>query len=337
MFYSIKKTIITRSLKKRNIENPFQYEAAEQFHIKEDDSDLINNSYYFSAHNQEMSFYCRLGQRSCHDEVWVCLFYKGKQYRLSNELFQFKQSPLVLKQDKDNYRLSFKGILNENDNFEIEADFTSLHKAIDFTTDMPEERMAVAVSNEKWNKDFFNSLKSISGQTHYEQEGCLKGYFTLNGEKVDINLPCIRDHSFGKRDWTYMNNHLWLMAINENKQFNYSLVSYLALTCLEVGNLREDKQHYLLKADLDLSLISQNKVPDTLSFKARFDHKMVDVSATVLASTCYTFADEGYFLHECIAQFQIGQETYRGILEIGFNKDTKRIFNGKKVLSIKRK
>ena len=337
MFYSIKKTIITRSLKKRNIENPFQYDAAEQFYIKEDDSELINNSYYFSAHNQEMSFYCRLGQRSCHDEVWVCLFYKGKQYRLITELFHFKQSPLILKQTKGTYHLSFKGTLNENDNFEIEADFTSLHKAIDFTTDMPEERMAIAVSNEKWNKEFFNSLKTISGQTHYEQEGRLKGYFTLNGEKVDINLPCIRDHSFGKRDWTYMNNHLWLMAINENKQFNYSLVSYPALTCLEVGNLREDKQHYLHEADLDLSLISQNKVPDTLSFKARFDHKMVDVSATVLASTCYTFADEGYSLHECIAQFQINQETYRGILEIGFNKDTKRIFNGKKVLSIKRK
>lgn len=35
-------------------------------------------------------------------------------------------------------------------------------------------------------------------QTHYEQMGYLKGTVLIDGKEHNLNMPCIRDHSFGK-------------------------------------------------------------------------------------------------------------------------------------------
>lgn len=35
-------------------------------------------------------------------------------------------------------------------------------------------------------------------QTHYEQMGHIKGTVTVDGKAQEVNMPCVRDHSFGK-------------------------------------------------------------------------------------------------------------------------------------------
>lgn len=338
MFFSIKKNLICRSIEKRNRQNPFDYQSAENYTLAPDADSLVNNSYYFSAHGEKLSFFARLGKRVRQDETWFALYVDGQIYSLKREWFPAGASPVRVEKEGERWTVSFEGILNEADEIRFRGTFRAQQPPIDFTSDMPASRMATAVANEKWSKAFFAGLQTISGQCHYEQEGILEGHFTLNGVSRDFSLPCVRDHSFGKRDWNYMNNHLWLMAVSAPAQFNYSLVSYPALTALEVGNYREGEcMHFLQKANLDFSQVGQGTVPEELSFQVTLEGgRVLPVTAKVLAGVTYHFQEGRYILHENIAVFDIDGKQFRGILEIGFNQDRNRFFNQKDLTKIER-
>ncbi|MBQ9661199.1 MAG: hypothetical protein IJV37_08105 [Bacteroidales bacterium] len=338
MLFAVKKYLMRRAIGKRSQRQPFDYQLAEQYALEGVDDPQINNSYYFSAHGEEMSVFVRLGQRIHVDETWFAIFRNGKLYSLRQELFAAGASPVKVSKTGENWTVSYEGPLNDRDEIRFHGTFFAGRRPIDFSSDMPAVRMATGVANEKWNRAFFSRLQTISGQCHYEQEGVLSGELTLDGERVDFHLPCVRDHSFGRRDWDYMNNHLWLMAVSDAVQFNYSLVSYPALSVLEVGNYRDAAgQHYLLQADLDLQQIGRGTIPEELSFCVRLDDAgTLPVKARVLTGVSYSFQDGQYLLYENIAEFVLGDQVCRGILEIGFNADPSRYFNHRDLATIKR-
>lgn len=327
-----------KALEKRIKQHPFDYQYAENFSLEGEKDPLINNSYYFSAHDESMSFFARLGKRVHADETWFAIYLEGKIYSLQQEFFPNSNSPVIVEKIDENWAISYQGKLNENDEIIFHAMFISHQKPIDFTSNMPAERMAVGIANEKWSKTFFEQLQNVSGQCHYEQEGVLEGQLTLNGQTMDFQLPCVRDHSFGKRDWNYMNNHLWLMAVSPSRQFNYSLVSYPVMSVLEVGNYRDEAgMHYLMQTDLDFQQINQGTIPQELSFHVQLDNSQsIHVAAKKLAAVTYHFQEGQYILHENIAEFSIEGKTCRGILEIGFNGDRNRWFNQRKLENIRR-
>lgn len=338
MFFGLKKCLMQKAIEKRIEQNPFDYQYAENYALGENDDSLMNNSYYFSAHDGEMSVFARLGRRVNTDETWFAVFLDGQMYSLQQECFQNGQSPLHVERNEDSWLVSFHGRLNENDYVTFSAIFHPTQAPIDFTSNMPAVRMAVGIANEKWNKTFFEQLQLVSGQCHYEQEGMLEGQMTLNGKTYSLHLPCVRDHSFGKRDWNYMNNHLWLMVVSPVRQFNYSLVSYPVLSVLEVGHYRDETgMRYMMKADLDFRQVSQGCIPSELSFRMKLnDESDIAVGVKVLAGRTYHFQNGQYILHENIAEFTLDGESCRGILEIGFNRDGNRYFNQKDLRSIRR-
>lgn len=326
------------ALAKRNKQKPFDYQYAENYSLEGEKDKLINNSYYFSAHGEKMSFFARLGKRVHMDETWFVVYLDGQIYSLQQETFPVNTSPLRVEKDDDNWTISYQGKLNEKDEATFQATFVGKQKPIDFTSDMPADRMAAGIANEKWSKSFFDQLQNVSGQCHYEQEGVLQGQLTLNGSSTDFSLPCVRDHSFGKRDWNYMNNHLWLMAVSPIQQFNYSLVSYPVFSVLEVGNYRDDTgMHFMLQADLDFEQIDKGTVPQELALHVRLDDsRTIAVEAKVLAGLTYHFQEGQYILHENITEFTIDGKVCRGILEIGFNADSKRYFNQRELKEMRR-
>ena len=83
-----------RSLEKRNREKPFDYEYAENFTLEGITDPLINNSYYFSAHSDELSFFARLGRRVSMDETWFAIYLGGKMYSLPVEIYPAGESPI---------------------------------------------------------------------------------------------------------------------------------------------------------------------------------------------------------------------------------------------------
>lgn len=326
------------AIARRSRKHPFDYRSAEEFSLDGVRDPAVNNSYYFSAHDGSMSFFARLGRRIHMEETWMALYFEGRLYALRQEFFPAGEAPVRVEKEGDGWTVSYEGVLNEADRIVFRATFTGQQKAVDFTTDMPAVRMATGVANERWSKAFFSQLQTISGQCHYEQEGVLEGEMTLNGKTTRFRLPCVRDHSFGKRDWNYMNNHLWLMAVSPGAQFNYSMVSYPAMSVLEVGNYRDAAgQHYMVRADLDLASVGQGTVPQELSLNVTLDdRRILPVTARVLTGVTYHFQDGQYILHENIAEFSIGGSVCRGILEIGFNADGGRYFNRRNLAEIKR-
>lgn len=338
MLFGLKKNLMARVIGKRNRLNPFDFQRAEDYTLAGVDDPLVNNSYYFSAHDGALSFFARLGKRIDVEETWFVIWLDGKIYSLKQETFPAGASPVRIEKSEGNWTISYQGLLNDRDDVCFQATFRARHKALDFTSDMPAARMATGLANEKWNRALFAQLQTISGQCHYEQEGTLEGQLVLNGKAIGFQLPCVRDHSFGKRDWSYMNNHLWLMAVSASGQFNYSLVSYPAMTVLEVGNYRDGAgQHFMQQADLDFLRIDQGIVPGELSFRMKLDNQQtIPVTAKVLTGVTYHFQQGRYILHENIAEFTIDGRECRGILEIGFNSDSNRIFNQRDMRTIRR-
>lgn len=338
MCYKLKTLFMKGIIAKKQKNKPFDYEAAENFELCDDADPTVNNSYYFSAHGASESLYCRLGKRSTHNEVWFYYSVDERRYVLKDMLNR-GGSPLKVIKSEGGWYIHYCGELTREDGkaviAEFEGEFASDQPPVDFFSHMPPVRTAKAMAGEKWNKQFFDEVQS-NNQVHYEQTGRLCGALKIDGEEKKIDLPCVRDHSFGKRDWSYMNNHLWLMAVNENSQLNFSMVSYPAMTVLEVGNFKgkDAPMAYVLNASYDRELIAAGCAPEKQELSLKLDNgRTLNVSVSKTDEEVYLFG--GYKLIEGIAEFTIDGEKYRGILEVGFNEDNGRIFNGREIRKLK--
>ena len=341
MFYPLKKLLMKAIIKKRQ-KTAFDYPAAEAYVLPADADETVNNSYYFSAHGLDgTSLYCRLGIRSSFREVWF-LYKKGDCVYTHKTLIHKEDCPLTCERVEEGWRFSYRGALTDDAGKEHEASFlgtfVSREAPVDFFSHMPPVCTARAMAGERWSRAFFSEVQK-NNQVHYEQFGRLTGVLSLDGEELGIDLPCVRDHSFGTRRWSYMNNHLWLMAVREDSQLNFSMVSYPAMSVLELGNFkpREGGMRYIESAEYDRAAITAQDVPERLALTLRLsDGGSIGVEVECRYATEYLFRDEGsYRLLEGIADLKIDGVSYRGILELGFNGDTGRIFNGKEIRKLR--
>ena len=152
-----------QALAKRTRQNPFDYQYAENFSLEGETDAMLNNSYYFSAHNEKMSVFARLGKRVHSEETWFVIYIGGKVYSLQQEYFPVGAAPIQVEKNGDNWTVTYQGKLNETDEACLHATFVGKQKPIDFTSDMPAERMAAGIANEKWSKAFFGQLQNVSG------------------------------------------------------------------------------------------------------------------------------------------------------------------------------
>lgn len=342
MFY-IKKALINKIIGKKKKNEPFDYQKAESFTITHKGDGTYNNSYYFSAHSYQKneSLYVRLGLRSDDSaETWVVYCKGDKTYRLPNMIYTAKDTPLKITRE-NGWGFSFEGNLVDDDQNEIFAklncNFISSSQPVDFFYHMPTNRVATAMAQDKWTKDYFNGVQE-NNSTHYEQEGLLTGDLILGDENIKIELPCLRDHSFGRRVWGYMNNHIWLAGVDDKCMFNFSMVSYPSMSILEVGHLRQGDNpvKFVTKTFYDRNTVVTGQIPKKLNLECKInDGRTVLVEAELISFVPYPFENGDYTLIEGIANLTIDGVKCRGILEAGFNKDKSRFMNGKKIEKIR--
>ena len=341
--YALKTSLMKSMIKKRKKQKPFNLTLSETFFADKDDYN-INNSYYFSAHNflKKESLYVRLAFRGISVvETWVYFQKDNKKYYLSTLYYDADKSPLNVKMIKECcYEVEFNGELvdevGEKVNAKLKFDFTPTRPIVDFFYHSPEVRMAKAMAFESWKNGYFDNYRE-NNQVHYEQVGFIKGEMVVDNENIHIELDAVRDHSYGKRDWTYMNNHIWLMGVSKNKELNFSMVSYPTMTCLEVGNYFSNNDvFYVLKAEYNRGLFINDKAPENFNMKLYLTNKkQIEIKVNKITEQHYLFQDGGYLLIEGICEIEIEGEIIRGILEVGFNKDKKRYFNGHDTKEIK--
>ncbi len=342
--FHIKKSLMETILSAKKRKQPFDYEKAENFTFKTTGDGTFNNSYYFSAHSYEknQSLYTRLGLRdNGKAEAWFFYIKDGKSFNLKDMIFDTESSPLKVEKKDGIWTFSFNGKLTDDDgnllDANIECAFNSDKPAVDFFYHMPAMRTATAIAQDKWTKDFFAGVQE-NNSVHYEQEGRLTGKAVIGENQFDIDLPCLRDHSYGKRVWGYMNNHVWLAAIDDVSMLNFSMVSYPSLSILEVGHLRQENStvEFMLKAHYDRNTVVQDDVPKTLEMVLETDKEnTIGLHAELICANTYVFEDGAYRLIEGIADYTINGKKLRGILEVGFNADKTRFMNGKEIKKIK--
>lgn len=337
MFYGLKKKIILSNIKKRQSAG-YSIEASELYSHPADAGQDINNSYFFTAHSLEgETMYIRLGTRGDGSrEVWAG-YYNGDIFIENDcELYAPGEAcPLSVEciTPGDSWKVTYSGTMRdvkEEGRRTYPASFEVIFKAnadiFDFFYDNDPTTTAHAIASEKWSKALFADMEK-NNQRHYEQCGSLSGELIIDGKVYPLNLAAGRDHSFGRRNWSYMNRHFWIFAVDEaGNGINISLVSYPAVDEIWAGfttmfgkvdsitavqcNTNLDKAgHSDGKVHLDITLASGKKF---------------SVDTIRDAEAIYHFDNGTYYFSEGLGRLTIDGKPARGTIEFSYNGDESR-------------
>lgn len=339
-----KQAVMRKALLKRKKNAEFDEVESEKYQLTTDSPLDINNSYYFSAHNHDgTSLFFRLGKRGSKNkaiaEVWVALrLADGTAFVNKNDHMLLSKSTAFVKciEPLRKWEFMFKGemipvIPDENliakptgqtVKAELLATFTSESSLYEFSRDTDARSLAKAISAEKWNKEFFKQLQ-YSHQIHAEQEGQVEGTFKIGTNEHKIKSFAVRDHSYGRRVWSYMNQHTWLSAILEDgTTVNTNSVRYPALNTLGLRTGYKTKNNNTLNIIDYQENFNTNTIPVEGNYKLIYDDKSVDVCSYKLQIAFpFHFKDDqgSYIIYEGISNFDINGEKGIGITEFGFN------------------
>jgi hypothetical protein len=340
-----KELIIKRSIEKRKKKNPFDEISAESFQLSADAGIDRNNSYYFSSHDiKGNSLLFRIGKRGgglC--EVWFALKENsGSIFVNRQQIFSSAQSPAAVEclEPGLKWKFSFHGkmakvsldenlsanLLEKDIEISFEGIFIASSPIFEFSRHMDSGPIARALAKEKWSRTFFASLTQ-NHQVHYEQQGIVSGTVTAGGESWNIKWPAMRDHSFGKRDWEYMNRHIWLMALLENGDaLNVNMVRYPDISELQAGYFISGGKTTCVDRVTSMDEIEcSGHVPLSFKYLVRLtDGRTFTVTCKKELEYVFPFKDGAYTIFEGIGSFSIDGIRGRGIMEFGFNSDTAR-------------
>ncbi|MCF0117003.1 MAG: hypothetical protein HUJ61_03015 [Bacilli bacterium] len=337
IFYPFKKLIIVKNYQKKKKANPYNAYLSDSFSLKGDEPPLFNNSYFYSCYDVDSHFSLaiRLGVRNLDTyEAMLLLVHKDKFYYLEPTEFDKNICPLKTSYDEDTHLFSFEfnGELTNNNketvNFNLNGIFYSRLEAFDFFFHSNAKCMAKAFAHQKWTNEFFDKVKAMD-QVHQEQSGRIKGSLKINGESFDFDYPGIRDHSYGNRDWNYMDNHIWLLATNkEGKIFNFSFVNYphLRNICVCYNDIDSDNNQEIASYNISSFDFNNGNGPDIFKFCAKYGKKKYHIE--VKRNNDYVqhidFGNKSYFFKEGLGEFIINGEPFYGSIEYGFNYDKSR-------------
>lgn len=335
IFYSLKKALILRNLQKRRQAHPFAAEEAERHSMPADAGDDQNNSYYFSCHDlMGNSLLIRHAQRGVkHIEVWFAYrdaadraFISGRQLYAAGEA----PTHVACVEPGKSWTFSYEGEAQnlrsgQTIHAKLDATFEASGGIFEFGHDVDARVMAAAIAKEKWSRAFFEELQG-NDQVHYEQPGRATGTLELDGEVIPFDLPAMRDHSFGKRDWSYMNRHFWLMALMEDgRQLNANMVSYPVLK-LMTGYYADGGQTVCVEnARIVEDVVRPHEVPEAFTFEAQLtDGRTLSVACRREEVFPFPLAEGAYTIYEGVGAFELNGAKGRGILEFGWNGDPAR-------------
>jgi len=339
---ALKKKLILSYLERKKRTEPFDAQAAENFSLSPEDGININNSHFFTASSPSETLSLRLGMRNQSEWEIFVLYRNGNRF-LVHEKDSYPPSECPVRFEclevGKRWAVSFKGRLRDSassevKDAEIHVVFDAQWPIYDFTYHADQfNGMAESIAREKWNKDFFAEL-SRNNQRHYEQPGHINGTLDFGSEHFDIDLCCVRDHSFGCREWDLMNDHIWLLGITpEGRVLCFSIVNYPRLKRIYSGytNLFSDKLETL--RDYEILSYDHNSGLGGESLKLRCifpEGKKVDVSIRRDFNVKCLFGGGKYAFQEGLGEFsfdfgaQKGCLPGRGTLEYGFNLNPER-------------
>ncbi|XP_045448625.1 uncharacterized protein LOC123657079 [Melitaea cinxia] len=107
---------------------------------------------------------------------------------------------------------------NPSKRIKVSANLTwsAIWAHFEYDTQMSPMSVADDMAREPWSTDYFKIVKRLH-QTHYEQMGYIAGTVTIDGETFNLDMPCVRDRSFGPcRDWRNFHRYVYHFMFLEN-------------------------------------------------------------------------------------------------------------------------
>jgi len=232
---ALKRAVMKKVMTKRaKSAKTFDEAASEQYKLDASATSETNNSYYFTAHDEKGNgLFFRLGQRGNRTaEIWFAVrLSTGEAFVNVEKLLPIDKATATIECIKEckEWKFEFNGKVTpvhagvgkiaERSGVDVVASWSGTFKSEDglyeFTRDTDIGAFCKAVAAEKWTRGFSKELDK-NHQTHIEQRGEIGGIFTVDGKKHTIYGFAVRDHSFGRRVWSYMNRHIWFVAALEN-------------------------------------------------------------------------------------------------------------------------
>lgn len=341
------KAKIMQMMMDRKKKEKFDIVSNDQFQLPSTVGPLINNSYYFGGNNtQGESLILRVGYRNTGKiEIFVIYCTEGGDfYAIEKQEYPTESAPIQFQctEPGKKWNIQFNGNLVNQKTQEVfpcsfDINYTATLEAFSALHHSDFRGMAEAFAREKWNKQFFKSLTGDTGmskdkeklsQIHYEQTGRLEGTITLNGESRTISLTGARDHSFGKRDWNYMNNHIWLLAMTDQGEvLNVSLVNYPHVKQIFCGysNFGEERNYAMTDYQMVSYDHNDGMGPDEIIVNCTFANgKKYMIKANRDFNILTPFDNGNFYFQEGVGTFDINGVKARGSIEYGFNKDKSR-------------
>jgi len=341
----LKKQLILRYFESKKTKEPFDQEGAESFQLPADADINVNNSHFFTASNVNgETLSIRLGMRNASKYEIFVLYRNGERFLVhEHDSYLPEECPVRFIQIEagKSWRTEFKGRLRDTatgdvKDAEISVNFTASLPIYDFIYHADQfNGMADAIAREKWNKDFFAEL-SKNNQRHYEQTGHINGSLRFGDESFVIDLPCVRDHSFGQREWNLMNDHIWLCCQDEKGQaLSFSIVNYPRMKRIFSGYTNIGSAENRTLRDYEITEYDSNDGlgSDVLRLTCWFPvpaengkegRQRIDMTVRRNNNIKCVFGTGRYVFQEGLAEFSLsvdGKEPImaRGTLEYGFN------------------
>jgi len=348
--YKIKMWLMMKVLERKRKSDPFDVVKHDTFQLPADAGPMINNSYFFGANGADgHSLIMRVGRRNAPlAEIFVIYVTPdGHLYTSVKDHYPVEECPMRVEcvVPGEHFKVWFEGELLDT----VTGETLDCKYALDFHATLPAfsalhhsdfRGMAQAFARPKWNKEFFKKAGGDTGtakgsqndkdipQIHYEQAGRFTGSMVLGGKEIKIDMPGSRDHAYGKRDWNYMSDHIWLMVTTEKGEtFNFSMVDYPMVTGVYCGytNIGYDHDESLVDCKIIQYDANDGKAPDVFIVDCTFtDGKTVRVTAKRENNLYLTFDNGNFYFQEGVGEVDFGGVKCRGSIEYGFNKDKSR-------------
>ena len=295
----------------------------------------FNDSFYFFATADDGSYLIiRQAFRSDDkNELWIVLQLKdGSLYEFSQKSdisISHANAPVKMSciESGKKWQISFDLSLdseNGSKNVSAELNFSSDQEIFHFSYDLAPSFMSQAMAKEKWSRTWFKKLQSMD-QDHYEQGGKLSGIVEIDNKKINLNMKCMRDHSFGPRSWSDMQRHIWVSILFEDgTDFNINLVDYPQLK-LTTGYLtNNDGSHISIGSHTTFdNIISDNFPRKEINFEFKTQSgELFSLTAYPMVSHSWLMGSD-YQLTEWVTDFVLNGKKGRGIYEYGIQ--TKKI------------
>lgn len=209
-----------------------------------------NDSFVFLGMDRDNNLIVtRLGFREdgSHVEVWVWMIIDGKRYSIPVNSIRATEangqsieagglSYRCIDKETGAWRITYGGPMSPSiEKCTVELEYLPVSRMYHSGLHMDYWSLGKAMSEMRWSREYFEKLRS-ENQSRIEQGGFLKGSVVMDGRRKELDLLSIRDHSWGKRTWSFIYRYIWtVVALEDPLLLDGNSFTYLIFTTVDYG------------------------------------------------------------------------------------------------------